>query len=206
MRAATIDANGATFWIIAEAVLRLTRLKVRCATAHSAMPAPRKIDISVAAASAVVVEPVVLEWSSSGSSVPAWSSSAWSSNQEASCGDRNRRDFLTDAPGRRREDPGIRRAQIQHRGRPFEIAHLGVDGQSPLRHSLIDGLARGHRLHRRRSKTGSRTRRKSRTAWRRRTECPVAPTAVRLPANESLPSARAPSQALSSAMRIDGWL
>src|SRR4026209_475392 len=56
MRAAAIDANGATFLINAEALLRLTRVKVKCASAHRAMPAPRKIDISVAAASAVVVE------------------------------------------------------------------------------------------------------------------------------------------------------
>src|SRR5687767_15545732 len=59
MRAATTDAKGATFWIVSEAVLRLTRLKVRCAAAHTAMPAPRKIDISVAAPSAVVVVCVV---------------------------------------------------------------------------------------------------------------------------------------------------
>ena len=36
-------------------MLRLTRLKVRCAAAHTAMPAPRKIDIRVAAPSAVLV-------------------------------------------------------------------------------------------------------------------------------------------------------
>src|SRR6185436_5023839 len=57
-----MDASGATFWITVEAVLRLTRLKVRCANAHRVMPAPRKIDISVAAASTVAVVDGVVSW------------------------------------------------------------------------------------------------------------------------------------------------